>query len=148
MVFLELNCRVKIGLDRKWLEKVAENFFALNRMKGKSYFSLAFVAGPEIKKWNRLYRGKDEITDVLSFVEEDQFVDPSVKDRYLGEIIICVPRAKQQAKELKHSLKQEITRLLVHGLAHLAGYDHENVPEKEVKRMEKLEDKVMVDLGY
>ena len=148
MISFELNKKAEINVSDKWLNQVAETFAKVNGLKNKNTFSLAFVSGAEIRKWNRLYRGIDKITDVLSFSEDNLFIDPSDKEKYLGEIIICVSQAKKQAKELKHSLKQEIARLLVHGLAHLIGYDHENVSKYKAKQMEDMEDKAMKSLGF
>lgn len=86
---------------------------------------------------NRRYRGKDKTTDVLSFsLREGAFshVQPDV----LGDIVIAVPTAARQAAEAGHSLGREIEFLLVHGLLHLLGYDHERSND-EAKRMKRRE---------
>lgn len=79
--------------------------------------SLVFVTNPQMKKLNHKYRKKAKTTDVLSF----QSSEPS----YLGDIVICVPVAYQQSKTIGISVRAELLRLVVHGLTHLLGYDHE-----------------------
>ncbi len=148
MIDLDINRQVNCNLTDGQLLGIANVFAQLAKLKGNSHVSLALVTDREIRKWNKLYRGVDKVTDVLSFVEQDSFLDPSVKDNYLGEIIISLPRAKKQAQQYGCSVKQEITRLLVHGLSHLAGYEHENVSAYRQKKMEKLEDLVMARLGF
>jgi len=86
---------------------------------------------------NRRYRGIDHATDVLSFSQrEGQFSD--LRPDILGDIVISVPTAVRQARERNHSLGREIERLLVHGLLHLLGYDHERGPT-EARRMRRKE---------
>lgn len=73
---------------------------------------------------NRTYRGKDKTTDVLSFaMREGRF--SRIQPELLGDIVICPPVAARQAAALGHPVRHEIDRLLVHGLLHLVGYDHE-----------------------
>jgi probable rRNA maturation factor len=86
---------------------------------------------------NRRYRGKDRTTDVLSFaLREGPFGD--VQPEMLGDIVISVPVAEKQARERGHSLSREIEHLLVHGLLHLLGYDHER-GHAEARRMRRKE---------
>lgn len=90
-----------------------------------------------MRSLNRRYRGIDRATDVLSFSQrEGQFA--SIRPDLLGDIVISVPAAVRQAKEQNHSLSREIERLLVHGLLHLLGYDHERGPA-EARRMRRKE---------
>lgn len=113
--------------------------------------SLTFVGLSEIRELNREYRGKDQATDVLSFPmyerEELLQIDEVYEDEVLalGDIVLCVDRAKEQAEEYGHSLEREICFLICHSLLHLFGYDHEN--EEEEKRMRKKEESVLQSLG-
>ncbi len=94
---------------------------------------------------NRRYRGKDRTTDVLSFpMREGAFAD--LRPELLGDIVISVPAAERQAKEAGHSLIREIERLLVHGLLHLLGYDHERGPAA-ARRMRRREREILERLG-
>jgi rRNA maturation RNase YbeY len=86
---------------------------------------------------NNRYRGKDRVTDVLSFSFREG-AHSSVQTSHLGDIVIAVPEAVRQAHRAGHSVEREIELLLVHGLLHLAGYDHEKGPS-EMNRMRKKE---------
>ncbi len=87
--------------------------------KSLKNISLVFVGDAKMKELNKKYRGKNRVTDVLSFEE-------------LNEIFICLPQAKRQAKALKHPLNCELTRLAVHGIVHLKGYEHEGSKRQAV----------------
>jgi len=90
-----------------------------------------------MRSLNRRYRGKDRTTDVLSFaLREGMF--PNIQPAILGDIVISVPAASRQAEEAGHALNREIERLLVHGLLHLLGYDHERGP-REAREMQRME---------
>ncbi len=144
MLKFDLNNQAKFDFSRKRLEKAVSVFANAEKLKGACYFSLAFIDNRTIKKINQSCRGKNQPTDVLSFAVNDArgFISAE-KENYLGEILIAIPRARKQAKALGHSLIQEILRLLIHGLAHLAGYEHENVSARQAKKMVKFEEKVM-----
>ena len=89
--------------------------------------SLAFVDDEEIRRLNIAFRGKDSATDVLSFADagEDDLRVPEGAPNLLGDIVISLERAHAQAAELGHSLEREMAFLLVHGLLHLAGFNHD-----------------------
>ncbi len=130
------------------IKAAVKEFDRRAKLKGVRSFSLAFVDGPTIRKWNGAYRGKDKITDVLSFAERDSDPDNAkffsqAEKGELGEILICVSRAKKQAKEYGWSYDHEVCRLLVHGLAHLIGYEHEGVSERTAEKMFAFERGVM-----
>lgn len=101
----------------------------------KAEVGLLFVDNETIKEMNLEYRGKDSATDVLSFpmYEPDEAIDDE-EEILLGDIIISLERAKEQAEEYGHSLEREVMYLLVHGLLHLSGYDHMEAAEKNVMR--------------
>lgn len=97
--------------------------------------SLSFVSEEEIKELNRVYRGKDASTDVLSFPVDDSFDLPVVP---LGDIVLNPIRASEQAKEIGHSLEAELVYLTVHSVMHLLGYDHlEEEEKREMRAAEK-----------
>lgn len=93
-------------------------------------FSLSFVDPEEIQQLNHQYRAQNEITDVLSFPSGGE-VDPESGIEYLGDILICIQRAAEQAVNSKHPLANEIELLLIHGLLHLVGFDHQSGDEKK-----------------
>lgn len=98
-----------------------------------------------IHRLNAAYRGKDRPTDVLSF---SQLEGAGGGDRtLLGDIVISVPTLIRQAKQYRVTERQELLRLLIHGVLHLFGFDHENVPKAEERRMHYFEDLVMGRVG-
>lgn len=112
-------------------------------------FAVAFVSDRRMKELNRFFRGKDSTTDVLSFPHEaDEFVQsadfsPSgsdeqarvLNDNFLGDIVISVEQAARQAEENGLTLENEIKQLILHGVLHLCGYDHE-ADDGEMNRRE------------
>jgi probable rRNA maturation factor len=98
--------------------------------------SLAFVTNKEIENLNRKFRNKPTPTDVLSFPADD-YPD----GRFLGDVVISVEKAEEQAKDGGWTLDEEIDRLLIHGILHLLGYDHEK-SRKEAEIMRALERKL------
>jgi probable rRNA maturation factor len=99
--------------------------------------SLALVGNPEIRKLNAQYRDKDYATDVLSFPAEDRLPGPPL----LGDVVISVSKAQAQARERGRTLEEEMTTLLIHGIVHLLGYDHERSAH-EARVMGRLERKI------
>ena len=110
-----------------------------------AYLSVIFVDNDEIQEINRTYRNIDRVTDVISFALEDND-EKLVGDRILGDIYLCIPRMKEQAKEYNHSEKRELSFLVCHGLLHLLGYDHVNNKEEE-KVMFNLQDEILDSLN-
>lgn len=103
--------------------------------------SLNLVGKAKIKELNKKYRGKNEITDVLSFpLEESGFKKYDIL--LLGDIFICLPFAVGEAKRQSISLEKELSLLTVHGFLHLLGYDHEK-SAKDKKKMFTLENKIL-----
>ena len=92
---------------------------------------------------NTKYRGIDKPTDVLSFsLQEGTVKSPEVEsDKLLGDIIISAETAQRQADTLNHSMERELTVLLIHGLLHLTGYDHEE--DKDYKIMREKESEML-----
>lgn len=97
--------------------------------------SIFVTDDPGIQGLNSEYRGINEPTDVLSFpLDEDPSEVPFDTLRLLGDVIISLERAQEQAEEYGHSLQRELAFLVVHGVLHLLGYDHETDAEREVMR--------------
>lgn len=147
MLFFEISKQTKITISNKWITEITTEFNSARKLKGRWYYSLAFVDNKTIKHLNKTYRSKDKITDVLSFEDNlKNFIDSPSDQKYLGEIVICVPQAKIQAQEIKCSFSNEIARLLIHGLAHLSGFDHDNVSDKIALKMLRFEKKILIKL--
>jgi len=126
---IEINNLTKSRIDKRFLEKVAKQTFKILKIKLPEV-SLAIVGNAKIKEINKKYRKKNKVTDVLSFD--------------YGEIFICLPQAKKQAKQLNHPFKKELAILLIHGILHLAGYkdetkkDYKNLLRKEKEVCQKI----------
>ena len=93
---------------------------------------------------NRDFRHKDYATNVLSFPNDEQ--EPDASDWYVGDIFICIPVLLREAEELGKAPAQHLQHLVVHGLLHLVGYDHE-LGEQEAAVMEAMEVEILEDLG-
>lgn len=143
MIDFEINNKVKFQPNLKLIKKIVQTFGEGHKKSDNKYFSLAFIGQSEMRKLNNNYRGKDRSTDVLSFAPRDIQVDWPAEADDLGEILICISVARTQAKEYGWDLDYEICRLLIHGLAHLAGFEHENVEAKLIKKMEIFESKIL-----
>jgi probable rRNA maturation factor len=98
--------------------------------------SIAVVPDREMRRLNRRWRGRDRSTDVLSFAQREGPGAPP--DGLLGDVVISVDTARRQAAERGESLARTGDRLLIHGLLHLLGYDHER-SESEARRMRRRE---------
>ena len=130
-----VNRQRRLQLDTEAWSSFATR--ALNTIgKNESSATIAFVSDKRIRELNRQFRGIDKATDVLSF--------PTHEESNLGDIAVSVETASMQAKENKLSLKDEISQLILHGLLHLCGYDHET-DNGEMNRLElKLRRKLKI----
>ena len=145
MEFYIDNRQEKIKITDE-LNKIIENVIleSLN-VEGLSTeveVSISFVDNAEIKELNKEYRGIDESTDVLSFPMDEDMIVPMP---LLGDIIISMETAIDQANEFGHSLDREIGYLIAHSMFHLMGYDH--MDEEEKREMRSKEKQVMKNLG-
>lgn len=133
-------------LDEQVKQKIVALLGTAAEMEGledECELSLSFVDNETIHQLNREYRGVDRPTDVISFaLEEGEEMDIIGVDlpRVLGDIIISVPKAKEQATEYGHSFLRELGFLAVHGFLHLLGYDHMTAADEQVmfQRQEEI----------
>ncbi|WEG14237.1 rRNA maturation RNase YbeY [Pullulanibacillus sp. KACC 23026] len=113
--------------------------------------SVMFVDNDRIQEINAMYRDKDQPTDVISFALEEEgegevvIVGEADLPRVLGDIVISVPKAVEQAADYGHSFEREIGFLAVHGLLHLLGYDH--MTEADESEMFGLQEKLLDSFG-
>ncbi len=110
---------------------LTKNIRNKNQLKKAQEITLVFLSPSQMKKINFQFRKKNKATDVLSFHSDDP--------ASLGELLFCIDVLKTQAKVQKHSFEQEFIYLLIHGVLHLLGYDHE-ISKKERIRMFHLQD--------
>jgi probable rRNA maturation factor len=116
--------------------------FALERLRlHGAHVTVLLVGERAIRALNRRWRGLDRPTDVLSFSQrEGQGGD--LHPEILGDVVVCVPVAKRQAEQAGHCLAAELDRLVVHGLLHLAGYEHEG-DRAAARAMRRREDAII-----
>ena len=114
---------------RRWLRAA---------LQGDAEITVRFVAAEEGQALNRDYRGKDYATNVLSFVYASEPVN--------GDLVLCAPVVAREAREQNKTLEAHYAHLLVHGVLHLQGFDHESA--KQARIMEAREREIVTRLGY
>jgi len=124
---IEANNLTGFKTNENFLKRIAQKVLASEK-ESKTELSIAFVGPVEIQKLNKKYRKKDRPTDILSFTYNHNS----------GEIVICPQEVKKNARRFDLTFKKELTRVLIHGILHLLGYDHEKSKIK-AKKMEKKE---------
>lgn len=140
---IAIETQVPLPIDPALLELAAQH--TLEHAQAEETVTLTLVLGDDelLRTYNLQYLGIDAPTDVLSFPAGH--TDPETGERYLGDILISVPRAQEQAAAGGHSLSEELQLLTVHGVLHLLGHDHAEPDEKA--RMQLAQDAVMGRLG-
>jgi len=137
---IEISAEEKFrGLvDESWVRKIAQQVLKAESATPPYEVSIVFTDSETVQRLNRDYRGVDEPTDVLAFYmlpekePASSFILPPDGITRLGEVIISYPQAVEQAKDQGHSVNKELALLIIHGILHLLGYDHEK-PEEEAK---------------
>jgi len=122
---------VDIAPFSKYIKRLSAEVEVLDGM-----LNVVFVNDKYIRALNKAYRGKDKPTDVLSFNYGSE--------KLIGEVYVSLETAERQAKERKHSLSNELIRLIVHGILHIHGYDHEE--DEDYKKMFAVEKKVLGEM--
>ena len=129
----------RVTIDQAHVDRLARAILS-DVGKTAAELGILFVGDQRMRGLNRRYRGNDRTTDVLAFAMREA-VAPHAARRtpdMLGDVVISVPTAWRQANEAGRSLEEELAWLLVHGILHLCGYDHER-SEKEARRMHRRE---------
>lgn len=125
------------GVDLDGLTRVLEAGAQMLELPAETVTVLTLTGDEHLREYNRRYRGLDEPTDVLAFAAQEKpsdqrFQAPPGTEHWLGDIVISLPRAREQARAAKHSMNDEVRLLAVHGFLHLLGHDHAE-PEDEAK---------------
>jgi len=134
----------KKKVTRRWLTAVAKQVLTAEKTGANVELGILITNQERVQELNWTYRNKNEPTDVLSFYmvpepsqRKDAFIAAPDNILHLGEVVISYPQAAIQAKEHRHSAKKEIAILMIHGILHLLGYDHEKpADEKKMKPRE------------
>jgi probable rRNA maturation factor len=130
-------------MDGSWVKKIVRQVLKAEGVAPPYEVSLVLTDSETVKQLNRDYREVDETTDVLAFYmlpqkgADSSFALPPDGVTRLGEVIISYPQAVTQAREQGHSPERELALLVIHGILHLLGYDHEE--PKEERKMRKRE---------
>ncbi len=120
-----------------------ETTLLLDGVPDSPSLTLKITDDEEMTELNQRYRGINRTTDVLAFGAD--FTDPDLESRYLGDVIISFPQAEKQALERGHAVEEELQLLVVHGVLHLLGYDHDTQSGKEA--MWEIQSQVLTELG-
>ena len=146
---MEINVLIDEGLEGylevSWLQSVAEQALVAQDADSRVELGLVIANQERVQQLNRSYLGKDEPTDVLAFSAREEidaelppFVQPPDGVLHLGEVIISYPQAVIQAEEHRHSVKKEVAILIIHGVLHLLGCEHDKPElERQMKTREK-----------
>jgi len=131
-------------VDKGRVRKIVRQVLRAEDVTPRYELGLVFTNSETVRQLNRDYRGVDQSTDVLAFYMHPQkgsdssFALPPDGVTHLGEVIICYPQALAQATEQGHSLNRELALLVIHGVLHLLGCDHEEPQEaKKMRAREK-----------
>lgn len=143
------DVKIPTGL-RMIVRRCCNAVLRTENFEGSVEVSVTFVNNEQIQELNNEYRQKNIPTDVLSFSQGKDGAfekDPSTGATILGDIVISVQKAQEQAKKFGHSFQREISQLTVHAMLHLLGYVHEDGGMEKVKMREK-EEAIMAQLGF
>ncbi|HQZ98466.1 MAG TPA: rRNA maturation RNase YbeY [Pyrinomonadaceae bacterium] len=137
-----VNLQRKLRIDASALDGFLQSLSSEIEEVNSREFSIAFVSDKRMKELNKFFRCKDSTTDVLSFPHEAESFEPDSNN--LGDIVISVEQAAKQAAENGLTLEGEIKQLILHGVLHLCGYDHE-IDDGEMNARElELRDKLRI----
>ncbi len=124
---IEINNLTAVRIDEEFLRKVCQKVLKEEK-RGKTNLSIALVGQSRVRELNKRYRGKNQVTDVLSFPDGEIG---------LGEIVVCPSEVKRSARRFDLTFEKELARVLIHGILHLLGYGH----EKSGAAAKKMEEK-------
>ena len=147
MLNLDFYNHTREEILKKLFEKFLKNASAVlikeKKMDGKQklFVELSLVGGAAIKRINRKYRDKNQITDVISL----SYFNRVSTDAFIGEIFVCMPYATKQAQKSGFTLNKELQFLFIHGLLHIFGYDHKKPADE--KKMKRLEEEIFYGRG-
>ncbi len=130
-----------------WLRAIARRVLAVEGVPGPARVGIVVTNDETVRELNRRFRGLDEATDVLSFglTPAGDFALPAEEAASLGEVVIAYPTAARQAQEAGRAAETEVAHLLVHGLLHLLGYDHQR--SEDELAMRRREEEVLAGLA-
>lgn len=153
MIRPEINISVEqklsVSIDENWLQKIASETLDAEGIELPVEMGLVITDDKTVKELNKTYRGVNDTTDVLAFHMVDDtlqdaetpFIGPPDGVKHLGEVVISYSQATKQAHAQGHSPLRELELLIIHGILHLLGYDHES--SEEAQQMRAREDEIL-----
>lgn len=126
-------------IDESFIKNVAK-LVLKGENKNNLDLSVVFVGPNRIRQLNKEYLGRNRVTDVLAFPEPQKDILPPLAYQGVGEIVICSREVKKNAKRYKSSYEKELVKVIIHGILHLLGYEHEKSPKKAKIMFAKQED--------
>ena len=138
-----IHLEAEFPFPQNLLERAVNAALAHESQPLDSELSIVLTDEARLQQLNRDYLGIDAPTDVLSFPASE--TDPETGARYIGDILISMPRARAQAESAGHPLQWEVQLLVIHGILHLLGHDHAEPEEKE--RMWNSQAEILESLG-
>lgn len=144
-IAIQVAPRFRAEVDEGSLRRLAAEVLSQEEAKGETELSLIITDDEAIRELNRRFRGVDAPTDVLAFgtETEEHFVSAPERPPYLGDVVISYQRALAQAEELGHAVAEELKLLVIHGILHLLGYDHQE--EDAARKMREREERIWSD---
>ncbi|MBC8248935.1 MAG: rRNA maturation RNase YbeY [Anaerolineales bacterium] len=142
-ITIQIAHRFRAEVDEGDLRRVAAEVLRQEEVAEQTELSLIITDDEAIRELNRRFRGVDAPTDVLAFGagNEEQFVTAPESPPYLGDVVISYQRALAQAEELGHAVAEELKLLVIHGILHLLGYDHQE--EADAQKMREREKRIL-----
>ena len=142
-ITIQIAPRFRAEVDEGDLRRVAAEVLGREEVAEQTELSLIVTDDEAIRELNRRFRDVDAPTDVLAFGAgtEEHFASAPESPPYLGDVVISYQRALAQAEELGHAVAEELKLLVIHGILHLLGYDHQE--EADARKMREREDQVL-----
>ena len=151
MIDITIDDEFQSKVKKDWILDITKSILKSEKVPLPYEVGIVITGAETVRNLNRQFRDIDSTTDVLSFCLlepadgiSDIFQLPPNSENQLGEVVISFPQAVEQAAAQGHSVEMELTALLIHGILHLLGYDHEKAEDKE--SMENLEKKLLNSL--
>ncbi len=138
-----IHVESEFSISKELLERAARAALAHQSESPDAELTIVLTDDARLQELNRDYLGINSPTDVLSFPASE--TDPATGARYIGDILVSIPRAQAQAESAGHALESEVQLLAVHGVLHLLGHDH--AQEDEKARMWKAQAEILESLG-
>ena len=149
MVSVIFSGKLPTSISRSFVEKLVNASCHEVQWKKQGMVSVVIVGDKKMLQLNHEYRGKERVTDILSFGvdhrKNSMMISQEKADIQLGDLVLCLPQIHRQAKQIGRTLRAEFSLMIVHGTLHLLGFDHETVKDEEY--MFCLQQDILMKMG-